>query len=193
MVPMGWYDYCTVMCHHTEQCCIPSFAFLSRSTPQDLTAATLVFKIYLSRASVEGSCASKLKAILGAGCFGMGGDEIMIHSLAKVVVQVLRATLLPDQDTPLGGCVADIPAVLLSLASVSCQTPNGASPNEGMLYDPVSGIVLPCIPVSTFLGPAQGCDTPVVSRVCRAGVQHNAGLLRILLRTRLQACRHLLG
>jgi len=125
-------------------------AFVSLSVPQDLKAADLVFKIYISGATVEGSCASKLKTILGAGCFGMGGDETMIHSLAKVLVQVLRATLLPDQDTPLGACVADIPAVLLSLASVSCKSVQEAGPNEGLLYDPVSRIVLPCIPVSTF-------------------------------------------
>lgn len=126
-----------------------SCAVIPLSGPQDLSSAALVFKIYISGASVEGSCASKLKTILGAGCFGMGGDETMIHSLAKVLVQILRATLVPDQEMHLGECLADIPAVLLSLASVSCKSVQEAGPNEGLLYDPVSRIVLPCIPVST--------------------------------------------
>lgn len=124
---------------------------------QDLTHATLVFKAYLAGAGTQGSCATRLKGILGEGCFHVDGGEVMIHSLAKVLVQTLKATLGHGADAALGDCVADIPAVLLSLASSYCK-PNPETPTTGALYDATTNTNVPCTPVSASVeGHWQNC------------------------------------
>lgn len=115
---------------------------------QDLTHATLVFKAYLAGASTQGSCAARLKGLLGEGCFHVDRGEVMIHSLAKVLVQTLKATLAHGADATLGDCVADIPAVLLSLASSYCK-PNPDVPTMGAIFDATTNTNVPCTPVST--------------------------------------------
>lgn len=89
-------------------------------------------------------CASKLAALLHSGC--NRADQSTIFALAKVVAKFIEAAATnPTSDLGLGACVADIPAVILSLFATDC-------PAQGYLFNalvPAGSATsrIPCKPV----------------------------------------------
>lgn len=128
-------------------CALPWHAMLP-ALPQDdgLVHAEMVFGFYLAGgvqtlpdgtanfwyvAPASGGCASQLLALLTSGC--QGADMKQIWALAKVVAKLIEKIYTSTApDLGLGNCVADIPAVLVSLFTTTC-------PSQGYLFNPLLG------------------------------------------------------
>jgi hypothetical protein len=111
-----------------------------------------VFDFYMAGAGTAGSCAAKLKAALQAALPHRRWVPNLLHSLAKVLVQILKETLAGNN--PLGDCAADVPAVLLSLASSYC--PGAQTSHPGKLLQPTPGKPVACKNAVSVFVPAQG-------------------------------------
>jgi hypothetical protein len=97
-----------------------------------------VFKVYVTGASSSDSCAIKLYSALVTVI--LPADKALIEALASVIAYILASSVEAGAAASESACAADLPAVLLSVASVYC------SQNEHMptFYNSFTGFITTC-------------------------------------------------